>query len=139
MRFLLNSKNAKPSSKPKSLKKLASNLASLSKWSKSKPGLLSPQYEIDLEPGLRLNKIVALADDLAIAMRVPSVRIVAPIPGKNSVGVEVPNETRQMVRLRGVMEQCEAQIAKDEDPVVSWDPMRLEPRWLPISRPCLTC
>ena len=80
-------------------------------------GPVISQYEIDLEPGLRLQKIVALADDLAIAMRVPSVRIVAPIPGKNSVGVEVPNETRQMVRLRGVMEQCEAQIKKMKIPL----------------------
>ena len=80
-------------------------------------GPVISQYEIDLEPGLRLQKIVALADDLAIAMRVPSVRIVAPIPGKNSVGVEVPNETRQMVRLRGVMEQCEKQIKKMKIPL----------------------
>ncbi len=80
-------------------------------------GPVISQYEIDLEPGLRLQKIVALADDLAIAMRVPSVRIVAPIPGKNSVGVEVPNETRQMVRLRGVMEQCEKQIQKMKIPL----------------------
>lgn len=80
-------------------------------------GPVISQYEIDLEPGLRLQKIVALADDLAIAMRVPSVRIVAPIPGKNSVGVEVPNETRQMVRLRGVMEQCETQIKKMKIPL----------------------
>ncbi len=80
-------------------------------------GPVISMYEIDLEPGLRLQKVVALADDLAIAMRVPSVRIVAPIPGKNSVGVEVPNETRQMVRMRGVMEQCEAQIKKMHIPL----------------------
>ena len=64
------------------------------------------QYEISLEPGLRLNKVTGLTDDLAIALRVPSVRIVAPIPGKNTVGVEVPNDsdTRQLVRMRDVME-----------------------------------
>ena len=73
-------------------------------------GPVISQYEIELAPGLRLQKITALADDLAIAMRVPSVRIVAPIPGKNSVGVEVPNETRQVVHLRQVMEQSEKQI-----------------------------
>ncbi len=69
------------------------------------PGPVIAQYEIELEKGLRLSKITGLADDLAIALRVPSVRIVAPIPGKNTVGVEVPNETRQMVRLRDVMEE----------------------------------
>jgi len=71
-------------------------------------GPVISQYEIELEAGLRLAKIVNLADDLAIALRVPSVRIVAPIPGKNSVGIEVPNTTRQMVRLREVMEETQA-------------------------------
>ena len=56
---------------------------------------------------MRLSKITGLADDLAIALRVPSVRIVAPIPGKNTVGIEVPNEQRQVVRLREVMEEIE--------------------------------
>lgn len=80
-------------------------------------GPVISQYEIELAAGLRLQKITALADDLAIAMRVPSVRIVAPIPGKNSVGVEVPNETRQIVRLRQVMEQSEKQIGKMKIPL----------------------
>jgi DNA segregation ATPase FtsK/SpoIIIE, S-DNA-T family len=58
-------------------------------------GPVIAQYEVELEAGLRLSKITGLADDLAIALRVPSVRIVAPIPGKNTVGIEVPNEQRQ--------------------------------------------
>ena len=80
-------------------------------------GPVISQYEIELAPGLRLNKITSLADDLAIAMRVPSVRIVAPIPGKNSVGVEVPNENRQVVRLRQVMEQSEKEIESMKIPL----------------------
>ena len=80
-------------------------------------GPVISQYEIALAPGLRLQKITALSDDLAIAMRVPSVRIVAPIPGKNSVGVEVPNETRQVVHLREVMEQSDRQIKKMKIPL----------------------
>lgn len=80
-------------------------------------GPVISQYEIELAAGLRLQKITALADDLAIAMRVPSVRIVAPIPGKNSVGVEVPNETRQIVSLRQVMEQGDKQIKKMKIPL----------------------
>ena len=67
-------------------------------------GPVIAQYEVELEAGLRLSKITGLADDLAIALRVPSVRIVAPIPGKNTVGIEVPNENRQLVRLREVIE-----------------------------------
>jgi len=70
-------------------------------------GPVIAQYEVQLQAGLRLSKITGLADDLAIALRVPSVRIVAPIPGKNTVGIEVPNKTRQMVRLREVIEQAQ--------------------------------
>ena len=80
-------------------------------------GPVIAQYEIELEAGLRLSKIAGLADDLAIALRVPSVRIVAPIPGKNSVGIEVPNEQRQIVRMREVIEESGAQIRKQKIPL----------------------
>ncbi|HMP80042.1 MAG TPA: DNA translocase FtsK, partial [Pirellulaceae bacterium] len=80
-------------------------------------GPVISQYEIQLEAGLRLQRVAALADDLAIALRVPSVRIVAPIPGKNTVGVEVPNETRQLVRLREVIEQSEIKTRKMKIPL----------------------
>lgn len=91
-------------------------------------GPVIAQYEIELEAGLRLSKITGLADDLAIALRVPSVRIVAPIPGKNTVGIEVPNETRQAVRLRDVIEESDTRSAKMNIPVflgkdVSGNPM----------------
>jgi S-DNA-T family DNA segregation ATPase FtsK/SpoIIIE len=66
-------------------------------------GPVITQFEIELEPGLRVSKIVGLANDLAIALAVPSVRIVAPIPGKTTVGIEVPNERRTMVRLGEVL------------------------------------
>ena len=68
-------------------------------------GPVIAMFEIELEPGLRLNRILNLGDDLAVKLRVPSVRLVAPIPGKNTVGIEVPNATREMVRLRDLMEQ----------------------------------
>jgi S-DNA-T family DNA segregation ATPase FtsK/SpoIIIE len=80
-------------------------------------GPVIAQYEIELEPGLRLSKITGLADDLAIALRVPSVRIVAPIPGKNTVGIEVPNEKRQVVRLREVIEESTSQLKKMKIPL----------------------
>ena len=69
-------------------------------------GPVITQYELDLEKGLRLNKVMALADDIAIGLRVSGVRIVPSIPGKNTVGIEVPNEIRQVVRLRAVMESA---------------------------------
>ncbi|OYP37905.1 FtsK/SpoIIIE family DNA translocase [Rhodopirellula sp. MGV] len=91
-------------------------------------GPVIAQYEIELEAGLRLSKITGLAEDLAIALRVPSVRIVAPIPGKNTVGIEVPNEKRQAVRLRDVMEESDTNSLKMNIPVflgkdVSGNPM----------------
>ena len=94
-------------------------------------GPVISQYEIELEAGLRLAKITNLADDLAIALRVPAVRIVAPIPGKNSVGVEVPNTDRQMVRLREVIEETQAKTRTMKIPVylgkdVAGNPMAVD-------------
>ena len=80
-------------------------------------GPVIAQYEIELESGLRLSKITGLADDIAIALRVPSVRIVAPIPGKNTVGIEVPNDSRQLVRLREVIEESNGKAKRLKIPI----------------------
>ncbi|MFQ5731202.1 MAG: DNA translocase FtsK 4TM domain-containing protein [Planctomycetaceae bacterium] len=80
-------------------------------------GPVITQFELELEAGLRLSKVTVLADDLAIALRVPSVRVVAPIPGKNTVGVEVPNETQVMVRLRELIESCPDDVEKKRIPL----------------------
>jgi DNA segregation ATPase FtsK/SpoIIIE, S-DNA-T family len=66
-------------------------------------GPVITQFEIELDKGLSVKRIINLADDLAIALAVPSVRIVAPIPGKSTVGIEVPNDRRAMVRLGEVI------------------------------------
>jgi S-DNA-T family DNA segregation ATPase FtsK/SpoIIIE len=73
-------------------------------------GPVITMFEIELEAGLRVSKIVGLSADLAIALAVQSVRIVSPIPGKTTVGIEVPNESREVVRLSEVMSST------DEDP-----------------------
>jgi S-DNA-T family DNA segregation ATPase FtsK/SpoIIIE len=80
-------------------------------------GPVITQFELSLEAGLRLNKVMALENDLAIALRVPAVRVVAPIPGKNTVGVEVPNEKQVMVRLRELIEACPQDIEKKRIPL----------------------
>ena len=80
-------------------------------------GPVITQFELELEAGLRLSKVTALADDLAIALRVPSVRVVAPIPGKNTVGVEVPNDKQVMVRLRELIEASPAEINSKRIPI----------------------
>ncbi|MDR2762845.1 MAG: DNA translocase FtsK [Planctomycetaceae bacterium] len=63
------------------------------------------QFELQLAKGLRINKIQQLADDLGLALRVPKVRIVNPIPGKNTLGVELPNKNRRIVRMRELIEE----------------------------------
>ncbi|MBM4043724.1 MAG: DNA translocase FtsK [Planctomycetes bacterium] len=61
-------------------------------------------YELELAPGVKVGRIIGLSDDLAMAVKAPSVRVVAPIPGKSTVGLEVPNNYRDTVRLRDLME-----------------------------------
>ncbi len=80
-------------------------------------GPVITQFELELEKGLRLSKITSLADDLAIGLRVSSVRVIAPIPGKNTVGVEVPNDVRVMVRLKELIDSCGAEISKKAIPM----------------------
>lgn len=99
-------------------------------------GPVISQYEVELEPGLRLSKITGLSDDLAIALRAPSVRIVAPIPGKNTVGIEAPNDTRQIVRLREVIEETDGQARRMKIPIflgkdVAGNPMVVDLAALP--------
>ncbi|MEW4455686.1 DNA translocase FtsK [Bremerella sp. JC817] len=103
--------------KAKTLEKTFLNFGFNVKVVEIETGPVIAQYEVELEAGLRLSKITGLADDLAIALRVPSVRIVAPIPGKNTVGIEVPNDERQMVRLREVMEEASGRINKMKVPI----------------------
>ena len=80
-------------------------------------GPVITQYEIALETGLRFHKVTSLADDLAINLKVPSIRIVAPIPGKNTVGIEIPNEHRAVVRLKEVILTAGDKIAKARLPL----------------------
>lgn len=80
-------------------------------------GPVITQFELQLEAGLRLSKITALADDLAIALRVPNVRVVAPIPGRNTVGIEVPNEKQVLVRLRELVENCQHDVDENRIPL----------------------
>ncbi len=67
------------------------------------PGPVITSYELEPGPGIKINRIVALADDLALGLRALSVRVVAPIPGKAAVGVEIPNQHRATVYLREVL------------------------------------
>lgn len=68
------------------------------------------RYEVQLGPGIKVNRITALADNIAMNLAASHVRVEAPIPGKAAIGVEVPNVTRSIVSLR---EMCETQIFRD--------------------------
>ncbi|NVJ04753.1 DNA translocase FtsK 4TM domain-containing protein [Myxococcus sp. AM001] len=70
-----------------------------------RPGPVVTMYEFLPGPGIKVSKIAALADDLAMAMEAMRVRIVAPIPGKGVVGIEVPNRDRETVYLKEIAEQ----------------------------------
>jgi S-DNA-T family DNA segregation ATPase FtsK/SpoIIIE len=67
------------------------------------PGPIVTMYEFEPAPGVKVARIVSLADDLALAMKAVSLRIVAPLPGKSVVGVEVPNPSRETVSLKEVV------------------------------------
>jgi S-DNA-T family DNA segregation ATPase FtsK/SpoIIIE len=68
------------------------------------PGPVVTMYEFEPQSGTKVSKIAGLADDLAMALAAQKVRIVAPIAGKARVGFELPNDTRQMVCLREILE-----------------------------------
>ncbi len=67
------------------------------------PGPVITMFEFQPAPGVKISKIANLADDLAMALAARSVRIVAPIPGKGVVGIEVPNPQREMVYLKEII------------------------------------
>jgi S-DNA-T family DNA segregation ATPase FtsK/SpoIIIE len=67
------------------------------------PGPVITTFEYEPAPGVKINKIVNLTDDLALALRATSIRIVAPIPGKAAIGIELPNTSRELVRFRGIV------------------------------------
>jgi DNA segregation ATPase FtsK/SpoIIIE, S-DNA-T family len=69
-----------------------------------RPGPVITMYEFKPAPGVKVRRIVMLADDLAMALRAVSVRILAPIPGESVVGIEIPNPRRETVYLREVIE-----------------------------------
>jgi S-DNA-T family DNA segregation ATPase FtsK/SpoIIIE len=68
------------------------------------PGPVITMYELEPAPGVKINKIVNLSDDLALALMAPSIRILAPIPGKAVIGIEIPNLKREPVFLKEVLD-----------------------------------
>ncbi len=77
------------------------------------PGPVVTTYEYAPAPGIKINKIVGLADDLALGLKAKSVRVVGSIPGKAALGIEIPNEVRQVVCIRDLL--CTEEYQKKSD------------------------
>jgi len=70
-------------------------------------GPVITRYELEPAPGVKITRITALTDNISLAMKAQSVRIVAPIPGRGTVGVEVPNSSSSMVYFKEVLDSPE--------------------------------
>jgi len=79
------------------------------------PGPTVTRYEIELAPGVKVARVTSLTHDIAYALATPDVRLLAPIPGKSAIGVEVPNRRRRLITLGDVLRSREA--AEDTDPL----------------------
>lgn len=77
-------------------------------------GPVITRYELQPAAGVKINRIVSLSDDIALAMKAHSVRIVAPIPGKDRVGVEVPNSQSTLVYVRELLESSDFQESESK-------------------------
>jgi len=82
-----------------------------------RPGPVITTFDIEPAPGIKVNRITSLGDDLAMALRVPGVRILAPVPGKAVVGIEVANPRREEVALRELLEVEEFQQSPSPVPL----------------------
>lgn len=80
-------------------------------------GPVVAMYELELAPGVKVSQIHALAHDMARVLKAPAVRVVAPIPGKNTIGVEVPNIDKEKVRLRELLALAGNSVARTTLPL----------------------
>ena len=75
-------------------------------------------YELTPAPGVKISRITALEDDLAMAMAARGIRMIAPIPGKSAIGVEIPNRHRELVRARDMIGTTKFNAARMELPLI---------------------
>lgn len=97
-------------------------------------GPVVTMFELMPPPGIKLSKITGLQDNIALRLAAPSVRIVAPIPGKEAVGIEVPNENRAIVSMRELIEADTPQLAKMAVPVLLGKDITGRPQTMDIAQ-----
>ena len=97
-------------------------------------GPVVTMFELMPPPGIKLSKITSLQDNIALRLAAPSVRIVAPIPGKEAVGIEVPNASRSIVSMRELIEADVPQLAKMAIPVLLGKDITGRPQTMDIAQ-----
>ncbi|MCF8128002.1 MAG: DNA translocase FtsK [Deltaproteobacteria bacterium] len=81
------------------------------------PGPVITMYEYKPAPGVKISKVAGLSDDLALTLRAQSIRIVAPIPGKAAIGIEIPNNQREIVYLQEMLSSSAYNDTKSKLPI----------------------
>ena len=97
-------------------------------------GPVVTMFEILPAPGVNVNKIRSLQDNIALRLAATSVRIVSPIPGKSAVGIEIPNKNRAVVSFREIMEQKNPVFEKMAIPVILGKDISGEPRLIDLAK-----
>lgn len=97
-------------------------------------GPVVTMFEILPAPGVNVNKIRSLQDNIALRLAATSVRIVSPIPGKSAVGIEIPNKNRAVVSFREIMEQKNPAFEKMAIPVILGKDISGEPRLIDLAK-----
>ncbi len=76
------------------------------------PGPVITRYEIELEPGVKVSSIISLKNDICLAMKTQNIMLIAPIPGKSAIGIEIPNHVAQPVVFRDIVDSKEFRASK---------------------------
>ena len=92
------------------------------------------QYELEIKAGTKVNKILSLNREIALALAAKDVRIQAPIPGKNTIGIELPNKSISMVNVREVLTSVPASLSNSKLLSVLGRDIMGEPRWMEINK-----
>ena len=92
------------------------------------------QYELEIKAGTKVNKILSLNREIALALAAKDVRIQAPIPGKSTIGVELPNKSISMVNVREVLTSVPSSLSDSKLLSVLGRDIMGEPRWMEINK-----